>query len=258
MRLPKLTALILLAGAFAAGCGGGGGGSAPDLNGWWELSVRQPGPTDPFVFIWLGPTAQSGSDVVYLDIEFTYDGTTLHGADPDFSSAARQEYHLTHTSADFLEGQGAMILPGTDPAYRDIRMRRVPTPTGSITGAGTAGGAPLDWSCPTAYAVVEQTPVGANTDYEVQIVDAGPTAAASLGLVFTLTPWVILPITKSVPANARAGLVRKDGSYYEATDGTVVFDEFVPDGRIRGYYQLVLGLDGTAEGTFDVQVRGRR
>ena len=257
MRTLKI--LILLACAMAAGCGGGGGGggSSPDMSGWWEFTMRQPGPSDPHAFVQLAPAAQSGSDVVYLGLDFTFDGATLTGADPDFDAVRRSEFHLTARSSELLEGQIHGIEPGAPTAYRDARMRRVAVPTGRLTAVGTAGGMPLDLNCPTAYAIVEDDPGVGSTDYNIAIVDAGLTDGNQLQLGFSLTNWLVFPIEKPISSSSRLRLTMGEMSY-EATNGMFIFTEFAANERIRGTYQVIFGLDGTAEGTFDVQVRGTR
>lgn len=255
MRIPKLCVLLTCVVAF--GCGGGGGGGGTDLNGWWELSLR-PTTGGAYGFAFLGPAAHSGSDVVYIGIDLTFDGTTLAGADPDFASAHRTELHLDFRSADLLEGQVHGIAPATPTTVRDARLRRVPRPTGTFTAVGNAGGAPVDIHSRTAFAVVSETPVGGgSSDYVLDIVDMHPAMADGIRLSLRLATLLIFPVERNIPAGCTLYFTLTDDSF-TATNGTVVFTHFAASDRVRGSYQVILGLDGTVEGTFDVPVLGTR
>ena len=241
---------VLLVGA----CGGGGGGGDTDLNGWWELSVP-PASGGDYEVAWLGPASHSGSRVTYMALDLTYDGTELTGADPDFSTARRIEYHLTRRSPDLLEGQLHHIVPGDPTVYRDVRMRRRAAPDGRFTAEGNAGGSPVDVDSRTAYAIVESSPAGGGeTHYIVTIADVLPAAADGIRLTLTLTQYVIYPIVRTIPAGCALDFSRTDISY-PATNGSVQFTDFSATDRIRGSYEAVLGLDGAVSGTFDVPVR---
>lgn len=256
MRTTAVILALFLALPTACG-GGGGGGSDVRLDGWWEMQVPLPSSTDPYAFLYLGPAAQSGQDVRYAGIDWTWDGNALRAADPDATSPNREEYRLTAQTPDLLEGDYVVFSDDRATSARGIRLWRRATPTGHVSGTGAVGGS-VGWACGTAYAVVEEQPAaGGFTDYRATLVDAGPDSWTMMAFEFRLGPVSVHPLT--LPATEQVTVWFERGeSAWSALDGEVVFTELDAAGSVRGTYDLTFSGGGALQGEFDVPVRAVR
>ena len=248
-----LGALFLLVCAIGAGCGGGGGDPAYDLNGWWLYALPGTGGVGEPPVVAAGPAWHRGSDVVLLGLHLVLEGTSLVGADPDFESASRSEYHLTVRSQDRIEGTIHAYPSGAPTDVTDVVLLRSPPPSGVLTMEGTADGGPIHLGSSTSYAFRQRAPAaGGGTDNEVQVLDMMPDGQNGIGFSLWFPDVWLPPRVMSVPADLRAGVI-VDQQPYEATAGTITLTRLDAD-RVQGEYVLVLGLHGSAEGTFDVPI----
>jgi hypothetical protein len=199
------------------------------------------------------PVRHQGSDVVLLGLHLVLEGTSLTGADPDFESTSRSEYHLTVRSADRIEGTLHGYASGAPTTVTDVVLLRSPPPNGVLTMAGTGDGGPIDLVSGTSYAIREgATAAGGGTDYDVQVIDMLPDGENGLGFSFWFPDVWLPPRVMAIPADARAG-ISVDQRVYSATAGTITLTSF-DDDWVRGEFDFVLGLHGTVRGTFDVPI----
>lgn len=248
----RLSLLLLLLALPLAACGGGGGGPAYDLNGWWLLAATDPADGRPLI-AYPGPASHRGSSFVHLGVRLTVDGDRVFGAEPDYETPSRTEYDLTLVSADRMQGEIRVYAFGAPNGVMDAQLIRTPPPQGTFTVDGNPGGLPVSLASTTSFAYVESTPAaGGGTDLDVQIRHMRPEGGDALRIAYWQPDVWLPPRTLAVPADAHATLVL-DYDAYGATAGSVTITRYDAN-RIEGEYTLVLGLEGTAHGTFAVPV----
>ena len=239
--------------SLLAGCGGGGGGGdagpAYDLNGWWELGTRNSGSPAPYELALIMPTRQTGHVVVFNEIEFRLEGSTLRGASPDAASPDRTEYTFNVISNDHLEGVSVRYVGGVPDSSRDIRMLRYPAPSGTFTGVGNIGTTSVAFTSATAYALSQEDPSG--PDYQIFVSDFQPDGTNALVLNFRTTA----PLLNGVylfGGTLDAGVIAANGESGSVTGGSVDITAASTNG-VRGTYDLFL-TSGRVTGAFDVEI----
>lgn len=253
MRLAAIP--IFLASVALAGCGGGGGGAAPalDLNGWWELSVIEPGATN-WRDVAIHPLVHEGGQVDAVGIVFSLEGSTLRGADPDWTDEWRTEYELTAVTNDYVEGVAIAYAPGESPMSVPMRLVRVPAPNGLVTLDGVVMGEPVSVTSSTAYGAATIVTDPGSEEYRIALVDFHPEHA----LVFSVRFEALPPLAARtydigadpVPTGAVFILETTGGA---AATGSISFVRLDGD-RVTGSYAFELAGGGAVSGSFDVPI----
>ena len=250
---PVVSALLL---ALATGCGGGGGGSAPayDLNGWWEVAVRETDSGAPFLVLYAAPVTQQGTVVDLAGARLALEGSRLVGVSPDAASPARTEFDLAILAYDHIEGTVVSYDPPADVGRGDFRLRRVPTPMGTLTMNGRVMGQPVNLVSANAYASIAVRTDPTRPQYQVVIFNVGPDTFTQINITFDELP-PIAPDTYYVTIGATRfdGAVSHDEVFGATDEGTVTFTR-IGGGRVAGSYSFDLNTGGTVSGTFDVDV----
>lgn len=249
-----MRALALLPVLVCVACGGGGGGGDPatiDLNGWWEIAGREVGSGLDYEGSFVLPMSHTDDTVVFNRITFTYtpDENLIRGAEPSYADPNRSEWTLSVLSNDRLEGQSVGFSGDVEDGVRDIRLLRVPAPTGSLIVNGAIDMTPYVLHSTSAYATTYADAGGPALALYVH--DLHPHTSTTLALQWPQLP-PLAATTYTLGGTLTAAQLQTSDNH-PAFAGTVEILSFSAT-HVQGTFDLTLGGGDTIAGSFDVDI----